>query len=394
MPDHLDYPTVDADNHYYETPEAFSRHIESRFAERTLRVERDGDGAEVVVLDGRPYTFSDPKFDRTNPPGSLTSILRDPEAAQYAATFSEEFMLPAYQDREARLALMDDQGIEAAILLPSLAVCVEQPISADPELTAAVLRAFNRWLEDDWGYAWRERIFAVPLVSLLDVDAACAELDRVLARGARLVHLKTGPVAGRSPADPVFDPFWARVEEAGIPVVFHIGDSGYPEMFGPAWGEDPQASVRRFSAFQWAFLHGDRPLMETLGALTYHNLFGRFPGVRVMSIENGSDWVAYLFRHLDKKKGMGRHGPWPGGYFRGRPSEILGRHLYLTPYPEDDVPALLDLVGDDHLLFGSDHPHPEGLADPNSFAALLGDAGPATVRRVMRENTAGLLGLS
>src|SRR6185437_8545890 len=112
------------------------------------------------------------------------------------------------------------------------------------------------------------------------------------------------------------------------------------------------------------------------------------------SIENGSDWVAYLFRHLDKKKGMGRHGPWPGGYFRGRPSDILRERLYLTPYPEDDVQAVLDLVGADHLLFGSDHPHPEGLADPNSFVALLGDADPATTRRVMRYNTAGLLGLS
>ena len=389
----LDYPTVDADNHYYETPEAFSRHIERRFAERTLRLDRDDTGAEVVLLDGRPYTFSDPKFDRTNPPGSLTSFLRDPSVAQYATTFSEEFMLPAYQDRTARLELMDEQGVEAAVLLPSLAVCVEHPIRHDPELTDAVLRAFNRWLEDDWGYSWRDRIYAVPLLSLLDVDAACAELERVLALGARLVHLKTGPVAGRSPADPVFDPFWARVNEARVPVVFHIGDSGYNQMFGAAWGEDPTASVRRFSAFQWAFLHGDRPLMETLGALTYHNLFGRFPDVRIVSIENGSDWVSYLFHHLDKKKGMGRHGPWPGGYFRGRPSEALREHLYLTPYPEDDVAAVIELVGPDRLLFGSDHPHPEGLAEPNSFAELLSGCDPATVRKVMRDNTAGLLGL-
>ena len=82
--------------------------------------------------------------------------------------------------------------------------------------------------------------------------------------------------------------------------------------------------------------------METLGILTYHNLFGRFPDVRVVSIENGSDWVDYLLRHLDKKKGMGRQGPWPGGYFRGRAGEILGQHLYLTPYPEDDVAALVE----------------------------------------------------
>jgi len=387
----LSYRTIDADNHYYETRDAFTRHIEKRFATRSLCVVNDAEGNDVMLLDERPYTFSDPKFDRTNPPGSLTTIVRDPSKREYATTFSKENMLPAYQNRDARLTLMDEQGIEAAILLPSLAVCIEHPIRHDAELSAAVLRAFNRWLEDDWGYAYQNRIFAVPLLSLLDVDEAVRELERVLDAGARLIHLKCGPVEGRSPADPHFDAFWARVNEARVPVVFHIGDAGYNELFGTAWGEDPNVSVRRQSAFQWAFMHSDRPIMETLGALTYHNLFGRFPDIKVVSIENGSDWVDYLLRHLDKKKGMGRQGPWPGGYFQGRAGEILGQHLYLTPYPEDDVGALVERIGADHVLFGSDYPHPEGLAEPNSFSQLLDGADDATVRRVMHDNTAELL---
>jgi len=389
----LGYRTVDADNHYYETRDAFSRHIERRYAARTLRVETDRDGKDRIVLDDRPYVFSEPKFDATNPPGSLLANLHDPERKAYASTFSPEFMLDAYQDRNARLALMDEQGIEAAILLPSLAVCVEHPIRDDPELTDAVLRAFNRWVEEDWGYGDDGRIFGVPLVSLLDVDLACRELQRVLDAGARMIHLSTGPVAGRSPADPHFDRFWGIVNEARAPVVFHIGDAGYSEMFGAAWGENPNPRVRQMSAFQWAFLHGDLPLMQTLGALVYHNLFGRFPDVRVVSIENGSDWTAYLLTHLDKKKGMGRQGPWPGGYFRGRPSEILKRHLYLTPYPEDDVLPLVELMGTDHVLFGSDYPHPEGLAEPNDFARLLDGLDAPSVRRIMRSNTSDLLGL-
>jgi predicted TIM-barrel fold metal-dependent hydrolase len=389
----LGYRTIDADNHYYETRDAFTRHIERRFADRTLRVETDAEGNDHMFIDGRPYVFSDPKFDKTNPPGSLLASLRDPNRKAYSSGFSAEAMLPAYQDRAARLPLMDEQGIEAAILLPSLAVCVEHPIRDDPELTDAVLRAFNRWLEDEWGYAHDNRIFAVPLVSLLDVELACREVRRVLDAGARMVHLLAGPVAGRSPADPHFDPFWSIVDEARIPIVFHIGDSGYSALFGSAWGEDPNPNVRRMSAFQWAFLHGDLPLMQTLGALVYHNLFGRFPNVRVVSIENGSDWLAYLMLHLDKKKGMGRQGPWPGGYFRGRPSEILGRHLYLTPYPEDDVVALVDTMGAEHILFGSDHPHPEGLAEPNAFADLLTGLDASAIHRVMRANTAELLRL-
>ncbi len=387
------YATVDADNHYYETRDAFTRHIESRYRDRSILTTMI-DGDEVFLADGKPYRFAPVKFEKTNPPGSLLASLRDPSGRSYASTFSADEMLPAFQDRDARLALMDQQGLEAAILLPSLAVCIEHPLRHDPILTAAVLRAFNRWLEDEWGYAYHERIFGVPLIGLRDLDAGCAELERVLEAGARLIHLQTGPIDGRSPANPHFDPFWARAHEAGIPVVYHIGDPGYNALFGAAWGEETNPSVRTQSAFQWAFMHGDRPIMETLGALTYHNLFGRFPNLQIISIENGSDWVQYLFKQLDKKKGMGRQGPWPGGYFKGRPSEILGRHLSLTPYPEDDVRALIERVGDDRVLFGSDYPHPEGLADPNAFAELIEGLDSAATRRVMRDNTARLLGLS
>jgi predicted TIM-barrel fold metal-dependent hydrolase len=384
---------IDADNHYYETRDAFTRHIEARHAERTLRVLRGPDGEERMWLDGRPYVYVDPKYDRTNPPGSLAEILRNKGNIAWKDSYSAEQMRPEYVEREPRLALLDAQGLDAAILLPTLAVCIEHPLRRDPVLVDAVLRAFNRWLEDDWGYAYRERIFAAPLLSLLDLELAIAELERVLARGARLVHLKPGPVAGRSPADPYFDPFWARVQEAGVPVVFHISDSGYNELYSVDWGEAPAPPVRQQSAFQWCMFHGDRPIMETLAALCFHNLFGRFPGLRAMSLENGSGWVQYLVSNLDKKKGMGRFGPWPGGRPQGRMSEIFKRHVWVSPYPEDDVEGLVEFLGAERVLFGSDFPHPEGLKQPSDFAKLLPAASDSQLQRVLRDNAAELLGL-
>ena len=106
--------------------------------------------------------------------------------------------------------------VEATILLPTLGVAVEYDLRDDVELSYASLRAFNRWLEQDWGYGDDGRIFAVPMLSLLDIDQAVLELERVIAAGARMVHLCTGPIAGRSPADPHFDPFWARCAEASM----------------------------------------------------------------------------------------------------------------------------------------------------------------------------------
>ncbi|MCH2170409.1 amidohydrolase [Myxococcota bacterium] len=389
----IDYRVFDADNHYYETRDAFMRYMEPAFRDRAFQVEKGPDGEDRMFLDEKPYTYIAPKFDKTNPPGSLVQILKDKGNVKWEDSYVAEEMHPAYVNRDARLELMDEQGLGAAVLLPTLAVCIEHPIRHDPALTFAHLRAFNRWLEDDWGYAHQNRIFAVPLLSLLDLDLAIEELERVLALGARMIHLKAGPVDGRSPADPHFDAFWARLEESGAALVFHIADSGYNERYSVDWGEHANPPVREQSAFQWATFHGDRPIMDTLTALVCHNLFGRFPGIRVMSIENGSGWVDYLVTNMNKKKGMGRFGLWPGGRPAGRLGDIFKRHVYVSPYPEDDVLALVEFLGPDHVLFGSDFPHPEGLADPLGFVDLMPGLPVDQLQRVMCGNTSELLGV-
>src|SRR5258708_20169940 len=99
---------------------------------------------------------------------------------------------------------MAAQGVEAAIMLPTLGVAVEYDMRDDVDLTYASLRAFNRWLEEDWGYGADGRIFAVPMLSLLDIDRALAELHRAIDARARLVHLFPRPAPRRSPAVPLF----------------------------------------------------------------------------------------------------------------------------------------------------------------------------------------------
>jgi predicted TIM-barrel fold metal-dependent hydrolase len=389
----LEYPLFDADSHYYETPDCFSRHIEPAHAAGAVTAERNAAGGWAVRVGDRRYNFMDVKFDKTNLPGSMHALLRKKDSSPditWGDSYSADNMLPAFQQREPRLALLDEQGIETAIMLPTFGASVEQMMAGDPVQTDANLRAFNRWLDEEWGFARDDRIIAPPLLSLLDPAKAVVELDRVLARGARLVHLRPGPTGnGRSPADPVYDPFWARLDEARVPMAFHINDYRYPET-SVAWGEDPDPPVREMSAFQWAFVHGDRPIMETFGALIYGNLFGRFPNLVALSIENGSDWVHYLLTLLDKKKGMGRYGPWVGGRPSGRPSETFRAHCFVAPFPEDDVERLIDRIGASQVLFGSDYPHPEGLAEPAEFVRLVENRSDEEIRLVMRDNAARL----
>src|SRR5207244_12038658 len=124
------------------------------------------------------------------PPGHLKEMLRS-QGEGTAAAFLKP-MRREYQDRAARLAVMDAQGIESILLFPTYVVTVEHAMRGDAEASFAAITAFNRWLEEDWGFGADGRIFGVPLLSLLDVALAAAELDRLLARGARMVHLKIG----------------------------------------------------------------------------------------------------------------------------------------------------------------------------------------------------------
>jgi predicted TIM-barrel fold metal-dependent hydrolase len=389
----------DADNHYYEPRDAFSRHLDPRFADRAVRVVTDAAGKDTILVAGAKHHFTPPTFELVPPPGHLKEMM-SAQGEGTAASFLKP-MRPEYQQRAARLAAMDEQGVESVLLFPTLGVTVEHALRGDPEATLAALGAFNRWLEEDWGFGADGRIFGVPLLSLVDVPLAVAELERLLARGARMVHLLAGPVlapgaeTGRSPGDPGFDPVWARLAEARVPVAFHAAESGYNELLSTKWGHRARPRSHHQSAWQNAFCFIEAPIAHTLGALIFDNLFGRFPALRVATIECGSGWVAHLLPRLDKaQKSCTSHSPWIGGRLRDRASEVFRAHVRVNPFPEEDHAELLRWLAPEHLLFGSDWPHPEGIPEPRAYPDYL-PAGtkPAAIRRMMRDNARELLGL-
>jgi predicted TIM-barrel fold metal-dependent hydrolase len=255
--------------------------------------------------------------------------------------------------------------------------------------------AFNRYVEDDWGYHYQERIFAFPLVSLVDLDWAVEEVERVIALGAKGIIVRPGPVLGRSPADPYFDPFWARVEEAGLHTAVHIGVSGYTDWFGTAWGENPAVSEQTMSPFQYLTCFGTRPIYDTMAAFILHGLYDRFPRLKVASIENGSEWIPGLLKALDRIATLSitSQGTSKVGRPSALPSDIFRENVWVAPFFEDDVPALVELIGSENVLFGSDWPHPEGGAAPLDFLEEIEMLPADQIKRIMRENTAGLLGL-
>jgi predicted TIM-barrel fold metal-dependent hydrolase len=261
-------------------------------------------------------------------------------------------------------------------------------------------RAFNRWIHEEVGYAHQGRMFLPPYLSLADVELAVQELERVLREGARIVQFMAGhahggrsnPRGGRSIADPVYDPVWARIDEAGVRVATHVGPTDY-QKYGADLSEDPDAPLRDFDALQWALYWGDRPAMETVASMIMHNLFGRHPRVRVCLSEQGTVWLPYILRKLDHTHRMGRRARF--GTLDRRPSEIFREHFVVAPFPEENVARVIAEVGIEPIVFGSDFPHGEGLAFPAQYASVLRGAGlsPAQVKAIMCDNLARFLGI-
>jgi predicted TIM-barrel fold metal-dependent hydrolase len=385
----LDYPVFDADNHLYETREALTSHLPDRYKGAIDYV--DVRGRTKIVIRGQISEYiPNPTFEVVARPGAMEEYFRvgNPDGKSRREIFGEPMRaLPGFRDPAARLALMDEQGIDRALMFPTLASVVEERMRDEPELIHAVIHSLNEWIYETWQFNYENRIFATPVISLPIVDRAIEELEWVLERGAKVVLIRPAPVPGlrgsRSFGLPEFDPFWERVVEADIVVAMHSSDSGY-ERYANEWiGNDSEMLPFQPEAFR--MLSAWRPIEDAVSSLVCHGALSRFPQLKVAVIENGSSWVAPL---LDRMKDMYKKMPQD---FVEDPIEVIKRNIYISPFWEEDLGALADLVGVDHVLFGSDYPHPEGLADPASYVDELKGLPDETVRKIMGGNLARLM---
>ena len=391
MSAHSELRGFDADNHYYESMDAFTRHIEPEYAKRAMQWA-EIDGKTRLLVGGRVNRFiPNPTFDRLSKPGSLEQYFRgrNDGGDSVLDLFGHlEPVDPAYRDRDVRLKVMDDQQLDAAFFFPTLGVGMEEALRDDLPAARAAFRAFNRWLDEDWGFHYQERIFAAPYLTLSNVDECVAELEWVLDRGARLVIFQYGPVRTpegfKSPGDPIFDPVWARIEEAGIVAGYHGGDSAYSALTG-MWGEGGEAEAFRFRAMRAAI--SATPIADTMAALILHGVPHRFPKLRFLTVETGSEWVAPLLERLGKV-----YHQQPKA-FADDPCDVFRRNVWVSPFYENDLAELARLIGVDNMLMGSDWPHTEGLAEPLAFVDDLIDAGfgAADIQKICHDNGAALV---
>ncbi len=287
----LGYKINDADNHFTEPPDCFERYIDPGHAELSIRSVTGPDGRPMQLFAGRPskfhsrqVTFSADELAKmlgdtskigtgrgTVPaaegeaelsviPGMLLNRLNplkglsDEQRQAFISDFRHKS--EAFGNRDLRLALMDEQGIDKALMFPAAAHDIEYEFVDNIEALYANIRAFNRWMHTEVGFVADNRMFLPPYIALADPERAVAELEQVIADGATIVQTKSGhahggaanPMGGRSPADPVYDRFWAIMNEANIRLAVHLGGTDY-QKYGADWSEDPDHRLRGFRRF-------------------------------------------------------------------------------------------------------------------------------------------------
>jgi predicted TIM-barrel fold metal-dependent hydrolase len=391
----LDFPVFDADNHFYETRDALTKYLpkERKGAIDFVEVH----GRTKIMINGLVSNYiPNPTFDRVGQPGAQEAYFKEgnPEGKSYRELIGKAIDCPpAFREAPARLELMNEQGIDYAMMYPTLASLVEERMKDDPDLCADAIHALNVWMTEAWPYQFENRIFATPVIPTGLVDRAIAELDYVMEHGARAVLIRPAPAWGyrgpRSFAKPEFDPLWKKIEESGVLVVLHAADSGYARYVNEWEGVKGEAlAFSEPSLFSLALAMDYRDIRDAASSLILHGTTNRFPGLRFALVENGAGWVPHYLDQIDHAyhKAPQLHPELPSATFK--------RHFWMHPFHEENPTNLVRLLGADRVIFGSDYPHLEGLAEPLSWMDSVSGLSDDELRLVMGGNMLNLLDIA
>jgi predicted TIM-barrel fold metal-dependent hydrolase len=377
----LPYTTFDADNHLYENRDAMTKFLPREFEGIIKYVEIEG-RTKLAIRDQISNYIPNPTFVKVAVPGGSGF-----DVTKGGGGFGDRTRglgklvampgIDAFFDPEPRLELMKEMGIDRTLLWPTLASAIEERLADDPDAVCAVVHALNEWMHEHWSYVYSDAIYSTPIISLAILDRALEELEFIHERGAKIFLLRVAPVptwrGRRSFALPEFDPFWERVQQLDIVVGMHSGDAGY-QRYTNEWeglGDLEQsiaAGARRANPGFVALSSEKDNLVDAMASIIGHGLATRFPRLKFMPVEFSSGWIRPFYAKL--QRAAERHGV----LYDENPVDVFNRNVWVHAFHERDPKGLMDIgIPTDHIMFGSDFPHPEGMADPLAYAAVVAE---------------------
>lgn len=368
---------IDCDSHVLEPADLWHRYLEPEFRDRAIRVEANSEGGESLLIANQIVL-----------PGGLAGLggVEHDRSQLFSGSLRyQDGCPPASYDPDARLKLLDDWGLDGCVSFPTIGIL---PIPTDDlPLISAYCRAYNTW-QSEFSRAAKGRVASIATINWRDVDAAVSELDRCLALGARGLFVPPEVIDGRRPGDPHFDPIWARLAETGLPGCLHVvvRFSGSAMPFA-AWSQATTPSPGPLFGFG---LGAPSQIIPALSSIILDGLFDRFPTLKLACVEAGCGWAAFLMDRLDEKQAiLGSLCPQP---LRRKASDYIRDNCYFVAEPEErTIDAMLDLVGEQNILWGSDYPHIDSTLDaPQQIRQSVSGLTSARKVAVLGDNAARL----
>jgi predicted TIM-barrel fold metal-dependent hydrolase len=235
----------------------------------------------------------------------------------------------------------------------------------DAAYAYGMARAHNRAMIDFCSVD--RRLLATCYVPLRDFDRARTMAAEAIAMGARALLVASACPKTHSPSHIALDPVWAQAQEAGIPIVLHVGGGG--KLLDPHYFDNGLPPVPDFHGGAENFRSIDYmaipfPVMQTLAAWILDGVLERFPRLKIGVIEQGASWLPGFMRQLDSAQNAFAKMEERLQKLSLRPSEYVSRQIRVTPYPAEDVGFIIQQAGEGVCLFSSDYPHVEGGRNP------------------------------
>jgi predicted TIM-barrel fold metal-dependent hydrolase len=357
------YFMVSADTHANEPANLWYERIDRVYRERLPRIEVDAEGKRWQVTEGfRPIRLRSTIFEG-----------EDLERNRAGA------------DPEERLRDHARDGIDAEVIFPNKGLSMWA--TPDSKFAMAMCRVYNEWAWETFG-PYNDRLAPLAAIATGDLEGSLAEVERVAALGFRGLTLPCKPIWGAHDADqpnynlPTFDPLWARIQETGLPITFHVST-----------GRDPRASRGNGGAVINYVSHSLAPTIEPVANLCASGVLERFPGIRFASIEAGIGWVAWALTAMDEA--YLKHHMWVRPRLKALPSEYFREHGFASF--QDDAPGLelCERFGlEQNYLWANDYPHHEGTW-PHSAETIertMGHLSDRARARILGLNSARLFG--
>ena len=367
------FKVMDSDMHIIEPPDLWQRYIDPDFRDRAP-IGQTRHNRDLGV------TFRGEEMSVSAPPNPL---------AQAGASKEREEQDPKYRDGDgnawdaaSQVRAMDIEGIDVAVLFPSRALFTLAVDGMDPELAAAIGRAYNDWMFDFCKES-PDRLYGAGHIAPHDVESAVSETHRCVEElGFKAIFLRPNIINGRNWHDPYYDPLWAECQRLGIPVTFHEG--GRPPHINQVGNQFSSGML------QHVYSHSVG-MMLAAGSFAGGGILERFPDLKAAFLEGNCSWVPWLLWRMDE------HYEWKG-YEHPEltmfPSEYFKRQCFASVECDEWPSKYVDDAGYGHtVVFSTDYPHPDSKY-PNAVDAFLSmDMKDETKRKYLWDNCARLYGL-